>query len=235
MAVVNRTERLYALVEELRAVSPRSRTAAWLAGRFEVSPRTVERDLDALRRSGVVIRGGVGRTGGYSLDRNRTMAPVTLTATEALAVSVALRAVAASPYADAARRASQKILAVLPADVRRREEALSGRIHRVGTHRRALVRDVSEVVEAATATGRVLDLAYTDRSGAQTSRAVEPMGLLWGPRGWYLMAWCRLRGAIRGFDLDRITTAGLTDEHAPPRPAELAAELARLDAEPLRS
>jgi predicted DNA-binding transcriptional regulator YafY len=47
---MNRTERLYALVEEMRAVSPRTRSAAWLARRFEVSMRTVERDLEALRQ-----------------------------------------------------------------------------------------------------------------------------------------------------------------------------------------
>lgn len=47
---MNRTDRLYALVEELRAVSPRRRSARWLAERFEVSVRTVERDLSALFR-----------------------------------------------------------------------------------------------------------------------------------------------------------------------------------------
>ena len=47
---MNRTDRLYALVEELRAVSPPRRSARWLAERFEVSVRTVERDLSALFR-----------------------------------------------------------------------------------------------------------------------------------------------------------------------------------------
>lgn len=42
---VNRTDRLYALVEELRAISPRWRSARELAERFEVSVRTIERDI----------------------------------------------------------------------------------------------------------------------------------------------------------------------------------------------
>jgi predicted DNA-binding transcriptional regulator YafY len=46
---VNRTERLYALVEELRAAGDRGRTAAWLAARYEVSVRTVKRDVAALQ------------------------------------------------------------------------------------------------------------------------------------------------------------------------------------------
>ncbi len=47
---MNRIERLYALVEELRAAGPRGRTARQLADHFEVSVRTVERDLSALGR-----------------------------------------------------------------------------------------------------------------------------------------------------------------------------------------
>ena len=59
---VNRTDRLYALVEELRAVAPRPRSARRLAGHFEVSVRTVERDISALQQSGVPIYAEPGRT-----------------------------------------------------------------------------------------------------------------------------------------------------------------------------
>ena len=59
------------------------------------------------------------------------------------------------------------------------------------------------------------------------------MGLLWGPQGWYLVGWCRLRHGVRGFALDRVAAASLTDEAVPDRERELAAELERLAAEPL--
>jgi len=203
---VNRTDRLYALVEELRAVAPRPRSAAWLARRFEVSVRTVERDLEALRQSGLPIRGDAGRAGGYSLDRDRTLPPVTLTAAEAIAISVALRTAASTPFAAAAHRAGQKVLAVLPTDVRKREEALARRVYRVGDHAPDRSAVVSEVIVEAMVSGRVLHITYADRAGTVTSRDVEPLGLLWGPAGWYLAAWCRLRSAVRGFQLDRITT-----------------------------
>jgi predicted DNA-binding transcriptional regulator YafY len=230
---VNRTERLYALVEELRAVAPRPRSASWLAAQFEVSVRTVERDLSALRQSGVAIRGDVGRTGGYFLDRDRTLPPVTLTAREALAISVALRSVAASPFAAAARTAGQKVLAVLPADVRRREEAMARQVHLVGKHLAQSASPVVDVIEEGLAAGRVLSLSYTDAAAAHTQRDVEPLGLLWGPQGWYLVGWCRLRRGVRGFALDRVAAASLTGEAVPDRERELAAELERLAAEPL--
>jgi predicted DNA-binding transcriptional regulator YafY len=58
------------------------------------------------------------------------------------------------------------------------------------------------------------------------------LGLLWGPRGWYLAAWCRLRSAVRGLQLDQITSLELSGERVAPREAHWEAELLRLDAEP---
>ncbi|MFE3526673.1 helix-turn-helix transcriptional regulator [Streptomyces sp. NPDC059161] len=229
---MNRTDRLYALVEELRAVAPRPRSAPWLARRFEVSVRTIERDLEALRQSGLPIRSDAGRAGGYSLDRDRTLPPVTLSAAEALAVSVALRTAASTPFAAAAHRAAQKVLAVLPADVRQREEALARLVYRVGDHAPGGSGVLSEIIVEAVVSGNVLHLTYRDRAGAATTRDVEPLGLLWGPNGWYLAAWCRLRSAVRGFQLDRITSLEPSDERVAAREPQWRAELKRLDAEP---
>jgi predicted DNA-binding transcriptional regulator YafY len=223
---------LYALVEELRAVAPRRRSASWLARRFEVSVRTVERDLEALRQSGLPIRSDAGRAGGYSIDRDRTLPPVALTAAEALAISVALRTASSTPFAAAAHRAAQKVLAVLPGDVREREEALARKVFRVGDHASDESTTASEAVIAALVSGSVLHLTYCDRTGAVTSRTVEPLGLLWGPRGWYLAAWCRLRSAVRGFQLDQIMSLEPTGERVTSREPHWEAELRRLDAEP---
>ena len=229
---MNRTDRLYALVEELRAVAPRPRSASWLARRFEVSVRTVERDLDALRQSGVPLFTEPGRRGGYAIDRSRTLPPLALTAPEALAISVALRESAASPFAAAAASAALKVLATLPADVRAREQLLAAALYEAGDDEQpAAGARTDQTVVAAIDQQRVLALAYTDRAGRRTDRDVEPLGLLHGSGGWYLVAHCRLRGAIRGFALASIAEAELRGERIPARdPAELRRELSRLDA-----
>src|SRR2546423_14952920 len=94
---MNRTDRLYALVEELRAVTPAPRSARWLAQRFEVSSRTVERDIGALQQAGVPIYAEPGRTGGYVLDKAHSLPPVNVTPAEAGADAVAVGGTARTP------------------------------------------------------------------------------------------------------------------------------------------
>ena len=113
---MNRTDRLYALVEELRAFSPRSRTAQELAQRFEVSVRTIERDLNALLQVGVPISSTPGPGGGYAIDKTHTLPPVNFTAAEATALAIALSRPGASPLAEALRSAVRKVVGVMPAD-----------------------------------------------------------------------------------------------------------------------
>ncbi|MEV0725622.1 WYL domain-containing protein [Micromonospora purpureochromogenes] len=198
---MNRTDRLYALVEELRAVSPRPRSARWLAGRFEVSTRTIERDISALQGSGVPIWAEPGRTGGYVVDRAHTLPPVNLTAAEAVAMAVALHRLGGTPFAGAGATALRKLLAVLPAADAAEAHRLAGRVHLIGE---GPATPVPAVVADAVSARRVLRLRYADGAGTASVREVEPLGYLGNSRHWYLLAWCRLRDGLRCFRTDRI-------------------------------
>ncbi|PZG02128.1 helix-turn-helix transcriptional regulator [Micromonospora deserti] len=216
---MNRTDRLYALVEELRAVSPRPRSARWLAERFEVSTRTIERDIGALQSSGVPIWAEPGRTGGYALDRARTLPPVNLTAGEAVAMAVALHRLRGTPFASAAAAALRKLVAVMPAADVAEAHRLAARVHLIGD---GPVAPVPASVADAVLARRVLRIRYADRAGAGSLRDVEPLGYLGNPRHWYLLAWCRLRAGIRAFRTDRITSVTALAERVPDR--ELATD-----------
>jgi proteasome accessory factor B len=215
---MNRTARLYALVEDLRAVAPRPLTVAVLATRFEISTRTVQRDLQTLLETGVPVRSIPGRGGGWSIDPEMTLPPIRFTAAEASALAVALAAADASaPYAGAARTAAQKIAASMtgPASVAAQE--LAARIVTLPSPTDSTVR---AAVEQALTTNSVLRLSYIDAAGRESDRVVEPAGLLTTDGRWYLVAWCRTRQAGRGFRLDRITAAAPAGERA--RPHDLA-------------
>ncbi|MGW6118906.1 helix-turn-helix transcriptional regulator [Nocardia sp. NPDC055165] len=216
---MTKTERLYALAEELRAYSPRPRTARQLAARFEVSTRTIERDLAALAQAGVPIMTVPGRSGGYALDRHRTLAPVSLTTAEATALAVALPRLAGTPFAAAAASAVHKIVAVLPEQDRVRATALVERIRFLPVDP---ARAVSPAILDAVIRRRVLRLDYADREGVTTSREVEPLAFLAGEE-WFLYAWCRMRAGLRGFRLDRVLAADVLDEAAPEREVDLSA------------
>jgi predicted DNA-binding transcriptional regulator YafY len=222
---VNRTERLYALVEELRARAPGRVRADTLAARFEVSTRTIERDLLALQEAGVPIWAQPGPGGGYGVNVDTTLPPLNLTPAEAAAVATALAATRAMPLADAGRSALKKLAAVMASSPRDDASRLVSQI-RVVDGPGSPADPVSGVIQQALLESVAVELIYRDADGNDTSRVVEPGGILGTRNGWYLASWCRLRQAPRAFRIDRITRATLTHEPITPRPLEsLLAEL----------
>lgn len=207
---MNRTDRLYALVEELRAAAPQWRSASSLAEHFEVSRRTIERDLSALQQAGVPIYATPGRRGGYALDLQHTLPPLNLSAAEVAAVASALAISTSTPFTHAGRTALQKILAVLrEVDAEStRELAARVRLFDDGT----VLGRSSAAVEQAIVEQRVVEIQYVDKTGEFTARTVEPVAVLGVQPHWYMWAYCRLRESPRAFRLDRIKSAVILEE-----------------------
>jgi len=224
---VNRTDRLYALVEELRRVRPGARSARRLAEQFEVDVRTIRRDIGALQQAGVPIYAEAGRRGGYVLDRAFTLPPLNITPREAIATAVALSAMAGTPFAAAARSALHKLVAVMAPHDLAATRSMAGRVCLVEPARQAgpapqAGPDVLREAEEAVWSRSVVTIEYFDRNGRLSSRSVEPIGLAGGGEHWYLVAWCRLREGIREFRLDRVRRFARTEEVAAPRLSTLA-------------
>jgi predicted DNA-binding transcriptional regulator YafY len=220
---MNRIDRLYALVEELRAAGPRGRTARQLAAHFEVSVRTVERDLSALGQAGVPLATKQGRTGGYTLDRSMTLPPLNFTPREATAVAVALSRSDHVLFARDARSALHKIVAAMPERAIEEARTAAAKV-------RLLVHpvpdpdaEVAETIWRAVRDNHVLRVGYIDVGGVETEREIEPQHVVVGPNGSYLTAWCYLRQDDRVFRMDRITWAERTP--TPPRPRHASPEL----------
>lgn len=213
---MNRTDRLYAIVEELRGRSPDWMSASALADRFEVSTRTIERDLSALQQAGVAIFATPGRRGGYALDSKHTLPPLNFTPGEVAAIATALSTIGTTPFNASGRSALHKILSVLRDVDADGARALAQRIYLFDSKRFAPPRPPVGV-EDAILEGKVVTLDYVHSNGTVSDRTVEPIAVVGDAPHWYLWGWCRLRDEPRAFRIDRISGAVMHEESAPDR------------------
>ena len=226
---MNRTDRLYALTEELRRAGPRGRTGAQLAEHFEVATRTIKRDVTALQEAGVPVWATAGPGGGYALDPAATLPPLTFSAREATAIAVALSLSRDLPFAPDGRTALTRLLGAMRPEDREAAAALGGRIlfrsgagaTADGSPLRRRRPTAARVVDEAIRDQVVVIIDYTDAAGEATERRpVEPLTYALTRDHWYLLGWCRRRRGGRWFRLDRIDRAVLTTEHVAPRDLE---------------
>src|SRR5262245_64107536 len=171
---MNRIERLYALVEELRAVGARGRTARQLAGHFEVSVRTIERDLTALGEAGVPLATKQGRGGGYALDRSMSLPPLNFTPREAAAVAVALSRNEHVLFKNDARSALQKIVSAMPERSLAEARSTADKVRLLVRPVPDLDAEIAETIWRALRDNNVLRIRYTDVGAVETERAGEP-------------------------------------------------------------
>ncbi|MDI2033899.1 helix-turn-helix transcriptional regulator [Paenarthrobacter nitroguajacolicus] len=205
---MKRVERLQALSEMLRRSGKHGVSAERLARGFEVSVRTIKRDLDALESSGAPIWSRPGPGGGYGLVAGQSLPPITLSPAQAVALMAAVSAAPDAPYADLAAAGIRKILDVLDPTTRARADELA---HRVWVNMPAASsRAIKSALEEAMSGQRVIRIRYTSADGATTTRDVEPVLFASTNGQWYLVGWCRLRDAMRWFTVARIERASVT-------------------------
>lgn len=220
---MNRTDRLVAIVMHLQG--RRLVRAEELAVKFEVSLRTIYRDMAALGEAGVPILGEAGV--GYSLVRGYHLPPVMLTAEEAGALLVGgelVRRFTDASLCAASDAALDKLRAVLPAERRDHLERLARGVAVEGpasgpSAQAARARQAFLVpVQRAVAERRVLRMDYRAKGRETDSRRdVEALGVVFYGEAWYLVAWCRLRDELRHFRVDRIRSIDTLDETFPSR------------------
>jgi predicted DNA-binding transcriptional regulator YafY len=209
---MNRTDRLLAIVLELQARG--SVRAEDLARTFEVSKRTIYRDITALCEARVPIVALPGR--GYRLMEGYFLPPLSFTPDEAAMLVVgahAVRFAVDAAYREAARMALRKLEAVLPPSSRARVQELYRSMRVFSGWASPEVADKLSVLRDAILERRVVRLRYhSPRYEAALERDVEPYFLQFYRNVWHLSAWCRLRRDMREFRLDRIDHLRVLDE-----------------------
>jgi predicted DNA-binding transcriptional regulator YafY len=211
---------------------------AELAGRLQVSPRTLRRDIDRLRELGYPIRAQRGVEGGYQLAAGTALPPLVLDDEEAVALAVGLQAAAHSAVAGIAEssvRALAKVVQVMPSRLRRRVEALGAMTvpaswgGAVPGAQPGVDPGILTTVALACRDSERIRFSYTAADGQHTGRHVEPHRLVLLGRRWYLVGYDLTRQGWRSFRLDRLTAPAGTGARFRPRelPAADAAAFVR--------
>jgi predicted DNA-binding transcriptional regulator YafY len=222
---MRRTDRLFELIQILR--DGRLHTARDMAGRLEVSVRTLWRDMATLIASGLPVEGERGV--GYILREPVTLPPLTLTPDEVQALSLGLQLVTRGADPSLARAADSlrgKIEAVVPARV------LDGIGQETwvfpGDEALAAARHLPTLRRAIRLRERVV-LGYVDGEGMASDRPVRPLLLEFWGRVWTLASWCETRRDFRSFRVDRIGTLRPTGETFPDEEGATLADWRRVN------
>ena len=206
---MRRADRLFRIVQLLRG--RRLSTAAWIAEKLEVSPRTVYRDVADLQAQGVPIDGEAGV--GYRLVGGFDLPPLMFTTLEAQALVAAVRLAQSRldrELALAAEDALGKIIGVLPPAARAAAETLP--LYAAPWARDPVSIERLGVLREAASMRRRIRFDYEDARGAPTSRIARPLGCYHWDAVWTLAAWCEHRTAFRSFRIDRMRTLDVLDE-----------------------
>jgi predicted DNA-binding transcriptional regulator YafY len=192
-----------------------------LAGRLEVSPRTIRRDVERLRELGYPVESLTGPAGGYRLRAGTAMPPLLLDDDEAIAIAVGLRTAARASVTgieETSVRALVKLEQVLPAHLRRRVRALQSATLTLPAGGPTVDPQSLTVIATACRDSECLRFGYRGRDGAESRREVEPHSLVNLGRRWYLVAWDRGRRDWRSFRVDRLTGPAAPGVRFRPRP-----------------
>ncbi len=211
---MTRDDRLMAIVLMLRA---RNRvTARQLARIFNVTERTIYRDMQALMDTDVPIAATPGVEGGYELREGYYIPPIMLNKDEAVALYLGGTFIAdrkGTPFRESIRTALEKLEPLLPQTAR--EPAAITKDHvrwdvsdESPTEQQAgHLRMLTEAIQRQ----KCVHIRY-EIGDRVTERTVSPYGMVYNDGKWYLVGYCHLREDQRMFRVDRITDSGLTLE-----------------------
>lgn len=221
----NETSRLARLVAILTQLQAKQLvTSTQLAAKFNVSVRTIYRDMRTLGQAGVPIITEEGR--GYSLVEGYRLPPIMFTQAEANALITAEKLVMANKdtsFTQQYTEAITKIKSVLRTSAKDKVALLSERVAFEFDPAQQVTSDFLSAIQLALTSLRVIRLEYySPHSQETTSRLVEPFACINRlGESWYLIGWCRLRNDYRLFRFDRIKRLSITEAFFTPHKMNL--------------
>lgn len=209
---MNRINRITAILTQLQ--SKRVITAQTIADRFEISLRTVYRDIKSLQEAGVPI-GSENGVGYFIVDGYR-LPPIMFTEEEANAMITADKLVHQKNEKSLSKNYTSaliKIKAVLRNSQKEKIELLEERISADNKYTINPKSDYLAKIQTGITSFLQLDITYKSiYKNEITKRKIKPLALYFTENDWILIAFCLLRNDIREFRLDKIKSLFITNE-----------------------
>lgn len=200
---MNRIDRLFGILTLLQ--STKYITAEKIAQRFDMSVRTVYRDIKALGEQGIPI--SFEQNKGYFLVQGYFLPPVSFNMDEANALLLVESLV--NGFADQSIRshysaALTKVKAVLKTGQKEKLEKMNQHIKLQIPERLNFNYGYLSLIQHAISDKSLIELEYKNAKEVASKRCVEPIGLIFYAFSWHLIAWCHFRNQYRDFNLTRI-------------------------------
>ena len=190
-----------------------------LADRFEVSPRTIYRDIDTINLAGIPVRSTSGVGGGFEIMQEYKVDKKVFSTADLSAILMGLSSLSSMVRGDELVNALAKVRSFIPADRAKDIELHANQIcidlrPWMGNRN---IQPYLEIIKTAMQENKLLSFIYTDHHGNTTTRKAEPYQLVLKNSHWYWQGYCHTRNDFRLFKLSRTSKLQMQEEHFTPR------------------
>ena len=190
-----------------------------LAEMFEVSPRTIYRDIDAINMAGIPIRSIPGVGGGFEVMPEYKIDKKVFSTNDLSALLMGLSSLSNILRGDELVHALAKVKSFIPASKAKEIELKANQIcidlsPWMGNSN---IQPYLEIIKIALQEGKLLTFEYVAHHGNKTARTAEPYQLVLKSSHWYLQGYCRKRNDFRLFRLSRMSNLQIQEETFTPR------------------
>ena len=190
-----------------------------LADMFEVSPRTIYRDIDTINMAGIPVRSTSGVGGGFEIMQEYKLDKKVFSTADLSSILMGLSSLSGMIRGDELVNALAKVKSFIPADRAKDIECKANQIYIdlspwMGNRN---IQPYLEIIKTALQESKLLSFEYADRYGNITERTAEPYQLVLKNSHWYWQGYCHTRNDFRLFKLSRMSNLQIQEEFFTPR------------------
>lgn len=190
-----------------------------LADMFEVSPRTIYRDIDTINMAGIPVRSTSGVGGGFEIMQKYKIDKKVFSTADLSALLMGLSSLSGMIRGDELVNALAKVKSFIPAD---RAKDIELKVNQINIDLSPWmgnrnIQPYLEMIKTALQESKLLSFEYIAHHGNKTARTVEPYQLVLKSSHWYLQGYCHKRNDFRLFRLSRMSNLQIREETFAPR------------------